>query len=270
MMIRCFIFVTVATVLTISGIEAFVTNSKAKLSVSSHSTSNLLAKKKKKRSGGKGFGKATENSSKSASSKSNSQDLFNIEARAAAVASKEASAFTSVDGGLDSIPTLSMENEQKTSLSTSENIEDRTGSILREKYGLRTREEQEAEEAKKKKLEDQRKQLNEWKQLADQGDDFDLLQIIPDPILIFIDKFLKAGVAVCTFVFILAGIAIMIEAGSKATNNPLPPQVDDFVTQVVEPNFTPGLGVLLSFSVALGLFASLQLNSAASTYREDK
>jgi len=270
-MIRNFIFLTVATISTISGIEAFVTKSKAKLSASSPSTSNLLAKKKKKKgSGGKGFGKAPENSSKPASSKSNNQDLFNIEARAAAAASKEISAFTSVDGGLDSIPTLSMDKQQKVSTSTSENIEDRTGTILREKYGLRTREEQEAEEAKKKKLEDQRKQLSEWKQLADQGDDFDLLQIIPDPILIFIDNFLKVGVAVCTFLFILAGIAITIEAGSKATANPLPPQIDDFVTQVVEPNFTPGLGVLLSFSVALGLFASLQLNSAASTYREDK
>ena len=269
-MIRCFFSLAVAFVSKIKGSDAFVTNNKVTLSTSSPSTSILLAKKKKKRSTGKGFGKKTENTTKPASSKSNNQDLFNIEARAAAAASKEAMAFTSVDGGLDTIPMLSTEEVETKSMSTSDNIEDRTGSILREKYGLRTREEQEAEEAKKKKLEDQRKQLNQWKRLADQGEDFDLLQIIPDPILIFIDNFLKAGVAVCTFVFILAGLAITVEAGSKATGNPLPKQIDDFVANIVEPNFTPALGVLLSFSVALGLFASLQLNSAASTYREDK
>lgn len=263
-MIGCLTFLMVATASQIDRTDAFVTN-KIALSASSPSTSILLAKKKKKRSAGKGFGKETDNLVKPASSKNNNQDLFNIEARAATVASKEGSAFTSVDGGLDTIPTLATEQVQ-----SSESIEDRTGNILREKYGLRTREEQEAEEAKKKKLEDQRKQLSEWKTLADQGDDFDLLQVIPDPILIFIDKFLKVGVAVCTFLFVLAGLAITVEAGSKATGNPLPKQVDDFVGNVVEPNFTPGLGVLLSFSVALGLFASLQLNSAASTYREDK
>lgn len=244
-------------------------NDKAKLSGSSPSGSILLAKKKKKkRSGGQGFGKEPEISPKPASSKSINQDLFNIDARAATAASKEV--LTSVDGGSNTIPALSTEQVQTKTTSTSENIEDRTGSILREKYGLRTREEQEAEEAKKKKLEDQRKQLNEWKMMAEEGNDFDLLQVIPDPILIFIDNFLKAGVAVCTFAFVLAGIAIAIEAGSKATGNPLPQGIDDFVANVVEPNFTPGLGVLLSFSVALGVFASLQLNSAASTYREDK
>lgn len=158
---------------------------------------------------------------------------------------------------------------QDQTTTSSGNIEDRTGSILREKYGLRTREEQEAAEAKKKKLEDQQKKLNKWKKLADEGEDFDLLRIIPDPILIFIDTFLKGGIAVCTVLFLLAGVAITIEAGSKATKNPLPQQVDAFITNIVEPNFTPGLGVLLSFSIALGIFASLQLNSAASTYRED-
>lgn len=262
MMIRCLSILIIAAVFKFHETLAFMTSSKATSSASLYSSSILLAKNKKG-SAGKGFGKVEESSPKPVSSKSNNQDLFNMEARAAAAAQKDASAFTSVDGGSDTIPTLSREQP-------SGNIEDRTGSILREKYGLRTREEQEAEEAKKKKLAEQRQQLSEWKRLADEGDDFDLLQIIPDPILIFIDKFLKVGVAVCTVLFVLAGIAITIEAGSKATSNPLPQEVDDFITNVVEPNFTPGLGVLLSFSVGLGLFASLQLNSAASTYREDK
>lgn len=153
---------------------------------------------------------------------------------------------------------------------SSETAEQRNKRILREKYGLRTKEEQEAAEAKQKQIADQRKKINEWQKAADEGEDFDLLQFLPDPILIFIDKFLKVGVAVCTVLFVLAGFAIAVEAGSKATANPLPQNIDNFIANVVEPNFTPGLGVLLSFSVGLGLFASLQLNSAASTYREDK
>jgi hypothetical protein len=104
--------------------------------------------------------------------------------------------------------------------------------------------------------------------LADKGEDFDLIKILPDPLLIFIDRFLKVGVAVCTALFISAGIAITVEAGSKATNNPLPASIDDFITNVVEPNFTPGLLVLLGFSVSLGAFAALQLSSSSSTYRE--
>jgi hypothetical protein len=268
-MIRCLLFLAIAALSQIDETVAFVTNNIRATSLSTCSPSNslLLAKKKKNNTGGKGFGKETETPTKPASNNSNSQDLFNMDARAAA--QQQASVFTSVDGGSDTIPTLSMEQSQTTS-SSSGNIEDRTGSILRDKYGLRTREEQEAEEAKKKKMQEQRQQLNEWKRQADDGDDFDLLRIIPDPILIFIDKFLKVGVAVCTLLFLLAGVLITIEAGSKATSNPLPAEFDAFIANVVEPNFTPGLGVLLSFSVGLGLFASLQLNSAASTYREDK
>ena len=268
-MIRFLLVLTIAALLRIDVTVAFATNNNIATSLytTSLSTSKLFAKKKKKKStAGKGFGKEPEKPTKPAASKSENQDLFNIEARAAA--QQQASAFSSVEGGLDTIPTMS--TEQAPTTMSSGSVEDRTGSILREKYGLRTREEQEAAEAKKKRLDDQRKQLADWKRLADEGEDFDLLQIIPDPILVFIDKFLKAGVAICTILFVAAGLAITVEAGSKATENPLPPGVDAFISDVVEPNFTPGLGVLLSFSVALGLFASLQLNSAASTYREGK
>ena len=257
MMIRFLLLLTIASFMQLDGTVAFVTNNNR---ATSPSVLALFAKKKKNTSTGKGFGKETEKP-KSTASKSDNGDLFGIDSRAAA--QQQTSAFTSVEGGLDTVPTMSTEQ-------ASGNIEDRTGSILREKYGLRTREEQEAAEAKQKQLADQQKQLSDWKRLADEGEDFDLLQVIPDPILVFIDKFLKVGVVVCTILFVLAGLAITVEAGSKATANPLPADVDAFIMNVVEPNFTPGLGVLLSFSVGLGLFASLQLNSAASTYREDK
>lgn len=263
-MIRFLLLIAIAALLRVDETVGFATNYNraAPLSAMSPSISALFAKKKKKKSSaGKGFGKEPETPTKPAASKSENQDLFNMEARVAA--QQQGSAFTSVEGGLDTVPTMSTEQP-------SGDIEDRTGSILREKYGLRTREEQDAAEARMKQRQDQQKQLAEWKVLADEGEDFDLLQIIPDPILVFIDKFLKAGVVICTILFVAAGLAITVEAGSKATENPLPPQVDAFISNVVEPNFTPGLLVLLSFSVGLGLFASLQLNSAASTYREDK
>ena len=262
-MIRFLPLLAVAALLCIDETNAFATHGRRTASLLA--TTTLYAKKKNKSTAGKGFGKETEKP-KPTTSKAENQDLFNIEARSAA--QQQSNAFTSVEGGLDTVPTMAVE-ESPTSMASG-SVEDRTGNILREKYGLRTREEQEAAEARKKKLEDQRKQLADWKKLADEGEDFDLLQVIPDPILIFIDKFLKAGVAICTILFVMAGIAITVEAGSKATDNPLPAEVDAFISNVVEPNFTPGLGVLLSFSVALGLFASLQLNSAASTYREDR
>mmetsp|Transcript_24149 Transcript_24149/g.66917 ORF Transcript_24149/g.66917 Transcript_24149/m.66917 type:complete len:266 (-) Transcript_24149:58-855(-) len=265
-MIRGIFILAIVAISQISETASFVTNRQraALLSTVSSSASPLFAKKKKKSQAGKGFGKEPEKVEKP---KSNNADLFNIEARAAAAAQQQSSAFTSVDGGSGAIPTLST---TATTADPSESVEDRNKRILREKYGLRTKEEQEAAEAKQKQVTEQRKKINEWKKLADEGDDFDLLQVIPDPVLIFIDRFLKGGVVVCTTLFVLAGIAITVEAGSKATANPLPHEIDDFISNVVEPNFTPGLGVLLSFSVGLGVFASLQLNSAASTYRENK
>lgn len=268
---RGLLFLAIVALSQIDETASFVTNSNraTSLSTSSPPSSALLAKKKNKNKAGKGFGKEVEQIEKPAANKGKNADLFNMEARAAA--QQRSSAFTSVDGGSNSIPTLSTEQATMTTADySSETAEQRNKRILREKYGLRTKEEQEAAEAKQKQIADQRKKINEWQKAADEGEDFDLLQFLPDPILIFIDKFLKVGVAVCTVLFVLAGFAIAVEAGSKATANPLPQNIDNFIANVVEPNFTPGLGVLLSFSVGLGLFASLQLNSAASTYREDK
>jgi len=235
------------------------------ININRSSSSFLLAKKRKNSNqAGRGFGKQPEIVEKTESTSSLRSPPSQQQS------SSSSAPFTSVDGGSGAIPKFAMEESTTTSAAKSENVEDRTGNILRGKYGLRTREEQEAEELKQKQVEEQRKKINKWKQLADEGQDFDLLQILPDPVLIFIDRFLKFGLTVSTILFIFAGMAITVEAGSKALSSPLPIEVDNFITNIVEPNFTPGLGVLLSFSVGLGLFASLQLNSAASTYREDQ
>jgi len=257
------IVVSMAFVVVPTGFTADTATTKVN-SINRSSSSFLSAKKKKKNNeAGRGFGKQPEIVDK--------LDKTTSTVRSPPSQQESSSSyFTSVDGGSGAIPKFSMEESTTTLAAKSENVEDRTGNILRGKYGLRTREEQEAEELKQKQVEEQRKKINKWKQLADEGEDFDLLQILPDPVLIFIDRFLKLGLTISTILFVLAGLAITVEAGSKALTSPLPVEVDNFISNIVEPNFTPGLGVLLSFSVGLGLFASLQLNSAASTYREDK
>lgn len=147
--------------------------------------------------------------------------------------------------------------------------EERTKVILREKYGLRTREEQDRETKKEQKRKEQRKRQRKFEKLAEEEKDLDIMAMLPAPVLVGIDSFLKIGVAVSTVTFVAAGIAITAEAWAKASNSPLPEDIDNFIVNVVEPNFTPGLGVLLSFSVGLGLFASLQLASDSSQYKED-
>lgn len=135
---------------------------------------------------------------------------------------------------------------------------------------MRTREEQQEEFRRAEAIKEQRKKLDEWKKKADQGEEFDIMEVLPAPVLIGIDRFLKAGLAICTVLFVLSGFGITIEAWSKATESPLPPDVDNFIVNVIEPNFTPGLLVLLGFSVSLGAFAAAQLGSASATYRQDR
>jgi len=99
--------------------------------------------------------------------------------------------------------------------------------------------------------------------------DIDLFQLIPAPLIIIIDSFLKIGLGISVFLFICAGIGITLEAYSASSGNPLPENVDVYITDVIEPNFTIGLLVLLSFSISLGAFSLAQLGSKGSVYRED-
>lgn len=248
-------------------------------SITQSTTLVALQAKKSNANASKGFGKAPPESSSTSVSKSQPMDQVAADLNVRAgqkqqnpqeentrTASSSSSSFlTSVPNGSKAVPTM-----EKKGTETVVPVEERTTNILRDKYGLRTREEQQAEYQRQQQAAEQRKKLNEWKAMADKGEDFDIMQVLPAPVLIFIDRFLKVGVTVCTVLFVAAGLAITVEAGSKATHNPLPENVDAFITNVVEPNFTPGLLVLLGFSVSLGAFAALQLGSASSTYREDR
>lgn len=155
---------------------------------------------------------------------------------------------------------------------TIENIEsspeERAKQILRDKYGMKTLEEQQLDAVQLARRKEEQKKWSELKKKAEAGDDFDLFSIFPAPVTIGIDRFLKAGTVLCGIVFVTSGILIAVEAWSKAFGDPLPQDLDDFIVHTIEPNFTPGLLVLLSFSVSLGLFASLQLGSQGASYKE--
>ena len=152
--------------------------------------------------------------------------------------------------------------------------EERSRTILRSKFGLKSYEEQQADRGDYRALMDaeskreKRDRLRNYESLW--PEDKDLLGVLPPNVIRGIDAILKFGLATSTLLFVVAGIFISIEAGSKATGNPLPGGLEAFVVDVVEPNFTPGLGVLLAFSVSLGLFSVSLGGSASSTYREDR
>ena len=169
----------------------------------------------------------------------------------------------SVEKGSTATPVVEDES------SSSSSPEERAAAVLRDKYGLKTLEEQQMSAKQLEARKEQAKKLSEWKRKAELNEPLDIMTMLPAPVLIAIDRFLKAGVAICTTLFVLGGFAITLEAWSKTSESPLPENIDNFIVTVVEPNFTPGLLVLLGFSVSLGVFAALQMGSEGSTYKED-
>ena len=244
------LFGSTVALLMVSTAHGFVTPSM--VPAKNHISKPLFAKKNKKT--GKGFGKVEE------PPKPKAQSATPAAPTPAPPNQIEQDLLSSVSGGSTEVPKID----------ESVPVEERTASLLRDKYGLRTQEEIQAAAKREEKIKEQRKKVEQWKAMANEGQDFDIMQVLPAPVLVAIDTFLKAGVAICTTLFVLSGIGITIEAWSKASNNPLPENIDNFIVNTIEPNFTPGLLVLLGFSVSLGAFAALQLSSASSTYREDK
>jgi|NOAtaT_6_FD_contig_41_1427878_length_921_multi_5_in_0_out_0_1 hypothetical protein len=140
--------------------------------------------------------------------------------------------------------------------------EERGKQLLRDKFGIRSFEERQAELKAKQLQEKLQKKLDKKREGKD------IFQILPPSMIVFIDRFLKAGLAVSTILFVMAGVGITVEAWSHASGDALPEWIDTFIVQIVEPNFTPGLFVLLAFSVSLGLFSAAQLGSDTSRYSE--
>ncbi|KAL9190451.1 hypothetical protein ACHAXT_007662 [Thalassiosira profunda] len=222
----------------------------------------LAAKKKKQRSAssGAGFGKSPAASAGSAVREEPAE------------ASEAPRALQSIEGAPLSAAAPTMATEDL-GLDPNLSPEERSQAILRQKFGLKSYEEQQADvgdyravlDADKKKA--RRDKLRNIEELW--PEDKGIVEVLPPGFIKGVDTFLKAGLGVSTVAFIAAGILITIEAGSKATGTALPPGWEAWIETVVEPNFTPGLGVLLGFSVSLGLFSVALGGSASSTYRED-
>jgi hypothetical protein len=244
-------------------------------------TSLLLAKKNKTRKAqeSKGFGKVQEATSavptKSSTVSSSSTATTTTTATPASTSMESSSSpnpfLQSVPGGSDSVPVMEVPKESTTS-NQQLPPEERTKQILREKYGLRSLEEQQFDAKQLELRKEQAKKVQEWKKKVTtgggDGGDVDIIAMIPGPVLIGLDRFLKAGIAIVGTSFIASGLGITVEAWSKASGQALPDNVENFIVTVIEPNFTTQLLVLLSFSISLGVLAAAQLGSAGAQNRE--
>ncbi len=212
---------------------------------------SLNAKKKGKSGKAKGFAKKVEPAPTQPSTKQS-----------------QANAGQSM-GGFSSIEDASVESFSRPQVEVDPNLpaDQRNKEILKQQLGLRSYEEQQGDIREAERMAENQKRMTQIKQMKD--DEFDIFMVIPPPIIMGIDAFLKTGLTVTTIAFVLAGFGITAEAWAVATNNNLPENVDQFIVNVIEPNFTTGLLVLLGFSISLGIFATAQLGSGSSIYKEE-
>jgi len=225
----------------------------------------LLAERSTKEgrsSGGEGFGKGGGRVSSSMSTSSPLQSIDSLTRSSSIDISdiNKAPGTTSINDDDDSSSLVSPDERSRT--------------ILRSKFGLKSYEEQQADLGDYRALanaENKAKTRNKLRNIESLWpEDRDLLAVLPPSVIRGIDTILKLGLGISTVLFVVAGIFITIEAGSKATGSPLPDGLEGWIVNVVEPNFTPGLGILLAFSVSLGIFSVSLGGSASSTYREKK
>jgi hypothetical protein len=253
-------FLTTALLISAPASSAFSISRSTQLS--SSTTTNrgdvfsLGAKKKSRSNAGQGFSKAPkpEVPTLQPDDSTSATDLSEPNA------SQTLSGLTSVEGASSfATPEIEVDPNLPT--------EERTKAILKQKFGLRTFEEQQGDIKAAAKMAENSKRMSKIKQMKDE--EFDIFMVIPPPLLRFIDIFLKGGLTVSTILFVLAGFGITAEAWSVATSKPLPENIDNFIVNTIEPNFTPGLLVLLGFSISLGIFATAQLGSGSSSYQEN-
>lgn len=213
----------------------------------------LYGKKKARTSGGQGFGKV-------------SQPAEGTPQTDGAISGSDIFESNEATSGLTSVEGASSFARPEIEIDPDLPPEERTKAILKGKFGLRTFEEQQGDIKAAERIAKNSDRMAKIKQMKDE--EFDIFMVIPPPLLKFVDTFLKAGLTITTTLFILAGIGITAEAWSVATSNPLPENIDNFIVNTIEPNFTLGLFVLLGFSISLGIFATAQLGSGSSTYQE--
>ncbi|CAM9658507.1 unnamed protein product [Ascophyllum nodosum] len=95
-----------------------------------------------------------------------------------------------------------------------------------------------------------------------------VLDVVPEETQILIERFLIGGFGLCLLVLIGCGIAIAAEAYFLSTEGKLPPDLDNFVVQTIQPSFTPSLVATFGFSSAWGLLKLGQMGQEGVVYKE--
>merc|ERR1712146_434329 len=84
-----------------------------------------------------------------------------------------------------------------------------------------------------------------------------------------LESFLFTSTGVLLAGFIVAGLAITVDAYFVSVKEPLPEILGKLIVDVIEPNFTNAGLAFLASSVSLGLFKVAQFSNPAIQYSED-
>ena len=77
-----------------------------------------------------------------------------------------------------------------------------------------------------------------------------------------LEKFFGGGAIIFGSAFIIAGIAVAVEACCKVAGVQLPTAVDEAIIQFVEPALTPSILILFGFSISLGVLKQVRQTRA--------
>ncbi|CAN0098312.1 unnamed protein product [Pylaiella littoralis] len=94
-------------------------------------------------------------------------------------------------------------------------------------------------------------------------------ELIPPETQLVLERVFIAGFLGCLLFLVACGCAIGVEAYFLSTSGKLPPDLDQFIVQTMEPLFTPSLALTFLFSSCLGVLKLGQMGQESVVYRED-
>eukprot|EP00638_Chattonella_subsalsa_P004158 CAMPEP_0117755572 /NCGR_PEP_ID=MMETSP0947-20121206/13533_1 /TAXON_ID=44440 /ORGANISM="Chattonella subsalsa, Strain CCMP2191" /LENGTH=255 /DNA_ID=CAMNT_0005574935 /DNA_START=51 /DNA_END=818 /DNA_ORIENTATION=- len=97
-----------------------------------------------------------------------------------------------------------------------------------------------------------------------------VVDFIPIPVQNAIEQSLIFGLGLFLLFFLAGGIGIGLSGFAIATGNPLPPAIESFIVDTLEPAFTPSLVVFFALSSFLGIFKSFQFESRSDVQYKEK
>jgi hypothetical protein len=97
-----------------------------------------------------------------------------------------------------------------------------------------------------------------------------VLEKIPEKTQAQLDSFLITATFSSLALVILCGIGISYGAFKVIfPQTKIPEALDIFITNVLDPAFTPAVGIFFIFSITFGLFKFAQISSDKTVYREE-